>query len=1367
MEENVTVITIAELIHRGCPLTGTSSLHSHPNRRNPPTFSSNHRPSLASANSNPNPKFLTPLKHPAVLIGTLTLKSSHDNCIQFTDVSSEICCDILDFNGRAIGKKIYVTAWNFIPLKRGNGFLEIIKWKLPESSSVLSGCSSTNSFDSFPLNSGSPFVNETSTSKLRHRIHGAVESVSPVSIVPCLNPGSLTASTSIQGFLVRVMACECKLCSSKENKITQACKVLNKPVFVYFCGAASRWHPVMTKLVGNVITATGLKKKLVFIAKEESQLMFVTVENSVLHVPWLLEKRFPVSRTVIKGKGECGVYTGVVKGVYMHGMIVELDNEVWLLLSDKLLSVPHSLRVGAVISLRNVHFVNPRFPWAKLLILGACFKTSIIVESFSPLEAGCYTNSESQSLLGKFIETLSFSARLWTLLVVSCIRKKFSGILSEKEILGSKHKKGVAQMYTSSRLPSSVIRARHGVFTELCKHESCGCGNEPYCGNLKLVLPISCFTYHCEAKGIKMLLQSDSDRHLLCENNQISSLSSSGKSYGQSKRRIFPSEDMDIVLLGSLKVSPYSGRLQLVDMTGSIDVIVPDLSLNWSANSIYEVIDYGLMVEGIPEVVDRLGLPGKELFSCRSIFNCAPPTRKENLSIILHFHMSKATSRNLPFYPSVDWTNDFKEFESGTFHLIRVTHKFPLLQKFQGDPVIANRSSMFVEAIVLPWNLVLDEKDGSKQSTKVLRDQWNQTMDQSTSEYYQRHVPGKRHKTDYASSGALSSGSVVDLGDVDDVLNTHSHRDSRKEWKCKNLNFSLEIPCFATVRSVNIPNFVSSGILYSTKTSVKSYVDVPNLTAEKVLLEFNNENSLKYQLLQIGGYYIIKHHIEDSFCSIKDSDNLSCVKALITSKTHIWSLTYSSHEVLMNNKSLHDPSQKDSSFSSSKALAMDQTELLLERVFACSLGCCSDVHLHLSANEMDMLKLNLKELEEDIIKPTVRPEETSNTSPCLWNAMTLSGLPSVPTDSNCLFPEGNLVSLRGDVVAVHGFDGNYADVDVYCERLCDAFRLRFFQELANCIHILVDDQLVRVFGTLNEHVYLTGFGVGVNATFHRILEVGGSKSLMLTSVSFIVINLIRVVKEPYAEKCSELLGNSDSCKKDCIDTVSSGLISELTPCLNTETMRIRCRVVAVHVLVLEQKNRLCDDLRLKTHTRAHLVNIPLAGFVLDDGSSSCCCWADAERAATLLRLHEELPQSALESSGSTLKWVAIDNNAWRTTMYHLERILKKHNRITVKNYGSMVDSSCQDLSVSISSENALSSSDENFLKFIIFNACFGTFWILVASSMGPSAIRCLEKQHLLEMETPMHSMQTIWAREVCYTNPITEARNMFQELLNR
>jgi len=94
-------------------------------------------------------------------------------------------------------------------------------------------------------------------------------------------------------------------------------------------------------------------------------------------------------------------------------------------------------------------------------------------------------------------------------------------------------------------------------------------------------------------------------------------------------------------------------------------------------------------------------------------------------------------------------------------------------------------------------------------------------------------------------------------------------------------------------------------------------------------------------------------------------------------------------------------------------------------------------------------------------------------------------------------------------------------------------------------------------------------------------------------------------------------------------------------------------------------------------------------FILaEDGSSSCCCWASAERAATLLRLNEEL-----------------------TTCHHLGRILKKHKKITVKNHGLYADSPYQDHIFSVTSGNALCSSDENILKLIIFNACIGGVWV--------------------------------------------------------
>lgn len=48
--------------------------------------------------------------------------------------------------------------------------------------------------------------------------------------------------------------------------------------------------------------------------------------------------------------GDCGgVYTGVVTGIYMQRMLIELDKIVWLLIDDQHLAPSHSLRVGAVV----------------------------------------------------------------------------------------------------------------------------------------------------------------------------------------------------------------------------------------------------------------------------------------------------------------------------------------------------------------------------------------------------------------------------------------------------------------------------------------------------------------------------------------------------------------------------------------------------------------------------------------------------------------------------------------------------------------------------------------------------------------------------------------------------------------------------------------------------------------------------------------------------------------------------------------------------------------------------------------------------------------------------------------------------------
>lgn len=118
----------------------------------------------------------------------------------------------------------------------------------------------------------------------------------------------------------------------------------------------------------------------------------------------------------------------------------------------------------------------------------------------------------------------------------------------------------------------------------------------------------------------------------------------------------------------------------------------------------------------------------------------------------------------------------------------------------------------------------------------------------------------------------------------------------------------------------------------------------------------------------------------------------------------------------------------------------------------------------------------------------------------------------------------------------------------------------------------------------------------------------------------------------------------------------------------------------------------------------------LTCFLVDDGSSSCCCWADAERAATLLRLQERLPKRAFKSSDWSFRCVGVNDKASCTATYHLWRMLKTYKRITVKNYGSCFDLPYQN-HVSVTPGNALCTSDANLLNLIIFISCFGGLWV--------------------------------------------------------
>lgn len=359
-EKGTTILSISDLIHRARAVAAASSLV-------PSSTSSKlqlHKVSNTEhcqRSSFSISQTIKPLNHSALLIGVVTLPSFANwgspikcTCFQFSDDSATVCCDILDFNPEMIDKKVRILAWNFVPLKCGNkgGFLEIIAWDFfhPCSGNV---CSFLN-FNGFCLSLGACDVKDNF--KASCLIFGVIESISPVSVVPCASGES--GSRNINGFLVNFLICQCKYCASKYivSELRDLCDRnvkdhnFTKSVIAYFCGLASSWHPVISKCIGDVALLMGLKKKLVFLRKEESQLMYVTTNEVSLHTK-LFKERSLNHNTNIRGKGECGSYTGFITGSYMQGMVLELDQEVMLLSTDQHLSLPHSVRVGALVSL--------------------------------------------------------------------------------------------------------------------------------------------------------------------------------------------------------------------------------------------------------------------------------------------------------------------------------------------------------------------------------------------------------------------------------------------------------------------------------------------------------------------------------------------------------------------------------------------------------------------------------------------------------------------------------------------------------------------------------------------------------------------------------------------------------------------------------------------------------------------------------------------------------------------------------------------------------------------------------------------------------------------------------------------------------
>ncbi|GAB2219059.1 hypothetical protein Drorol1_Dr00006686 [Drosera rotundifolia] len=1320
--ESADVVPIADLLLLRRPISATATITTTTTTSSPPSSPHSTHP---NPNPNPNFKILTSLPRPSIVIGTLTLpvpenvpsRTGHD-CFMLSDDSGSVCCDVLRFDLGMIGRRIRVLSWNFVPFECEGGVLEVIEWRLEgfgdEGGAVVGG----------------EFGGGGGSGKRRYAVTGVLRSVSPVEE----SSGMLHDDSGNDdggkrrtcGFIVQIMSCVCELCGLVGERGGHG-HSFAKDLFVYLSGRAASWHPVFLKLAGKLICLCSLIKKLIYIDKEEGVVMFVTTRETQLCLPRERIKVLHQSACGVKGLGECGAYSGIVRGIHLKGMVVELDKEVWLLLADPWLTPSHSIRVGAVILVKNVHFINPNFPWRKMLVLGACCKSSITVVSFSPLEERCHILLQSQTLLEKFVKCLPFSARLWLLLVVQCFRKKFRGLFFEKELLGSKHNEGLCLQYARSILPSAENHSM-GLLFQFCKRHMCGCRDEVNYAGMPLAVPFANLVNNCEVLWIKSLLQSAGGLNVLDQNLPRSDLLLDRRFSGQVTRRSFRSQDIGVSLLGNLKVSPYTGRLQLVDATGGIDVMVLDLPSTWSITDFFEVVDYRLVLEGVPEKMNNALLPDSDVFSCRNIFNPNKSLSETGIGIHVVFPWRNTIRRCISSCRGPRYNQDLVDLECGIFHMLRMTHIFPLRPHLRGIMLDLDKSSMLAEAVVLPCNLYVMESDGASCPMGIPKE--------PTEEHALSGSPFKRPKIDHACDLVQQSG----VNHPESVwIRPCSHLVDVStlpvKWSGQKSHFAdcVESPCFGTFRGPRGESVVKCRILVPNRDAGSSSI---SSKSKKVLLEFRPEYFYMYKLLRIGTYYIRKHYEKDCLCYHEDQK--LCHKVVVGPGRHLWSLSYSPNEFLSQTNLSHN--QPCHCFTNDISAMGCSRDALSHGCVGISDDGYADIHLQVSTDAIGSLDPD-RQASKEGNKTSTRFSQYHQMN---WDARGLSSVEfPVASHSACPLLEGDFISIHGAVIALYSSEFSSMDRrDAGGIHQLKAFRGK---RIFISVHVSADGHLVKIDGSLSKLNYPVGLGPGANASFHRILALRGQNRLILLPVTFISVNLTP----------SSRFGGvpGDICSWSPICDMPKG---------DKDDLHCFCgKVVAVHILTFKRIKKL-DKVPSEIQCRIPVIDIPIASFVLDDGVSPRCCWANGEKAAVFLRLHDDMPEIESERSWWEVQLMAIkDPN--NNLSFLLDEILKKHGSITVRNYGSMLDYFFQDIQLQSGSDYKISISDENVLKFITLNCCSGSLLKVAGRVMCPGGASEFEK-YLVGEQMKMDVMPNIWVEDVQVANPLAEARATLKAL---
>ncbi|PUZ70554.1 hypothetical protein GQ55_2G241100 [Panicum hallii var. hallii] len=1276
--------TVADLLRLRRPTTGASSLHfpsapattaPSPPRKKPKLAATAGQTPASTSTSGTAP--FAPISHPVLLSGTLSLPSAaapagcRNNCFTFSDPTpsaasspaASVCCCLLDFDPDALGREICVLAWNYLPSVRlhgAAGVLEVVRWRLAEEEPAPAPEHSL--LATVRLNCPAKEPNLAT----RGCLFGVVRSVSVVFSMPQAKAEKRDASSV--GFLAEILCCACCRCWVSPPEAAQDCK-FEVVKFVYFVDSACTWRPLLVWLVGRLVYISGLKKKMVSVVEKGSHTMFVSSTNTAM--AWCRSYR---GNLPLDGSPEkCGgAYAGVVTGIYLQGMVVELDDTVWLLIDDLLLLPPHSLRVGAVISVKNFRAMRLNFAWTGTVLLATCSKTCTTVNSFSLVDSKTHIKAESRSLLRKFVDSLEMSARFWMLLLISCFRQKFTKLFSDKEIMGSQNKQGVVHAYATKTL-SSKCQPEQSLIMKFCSHD---CGSSRLGSKLeacKLVIPFSNFICKGESLWISSMLKFWNGPEEVGSSQGQNRFFCDGFSYPGSTKKIISSEDLDFVLMGTIKTSPLSGRLQLVDSTGCVDVVIPDLPWNGNFYGIYEISNYKLALEGPVAYLDHCDVA--DPLSCKAIFQKLSYRKRVhhlNMYVIVCWRELNQISPSLHIPLHINYS-------AKSFHLVKLSHIFPANniqhQKISG-PIL------YAEAVILPYGLQF-----------------------------------------------IGQGECIEHAEAFRML--HSHLLGNSEASMAKL---CNIPCSLSFGSTNLcGTLVSTNFFGSDGNVLNERIVCERERTSRILLEFKEGNFIKYQ---INGYYLLQCPSGNLTSTMEGCGCLEGGKVSLDSQDKIWSIAITfdgnmSIKGMVGDQSVGVTKVKmDEPFS--RNIIRDELKLVESwNDFYHN----SYFHLNFSCEA-----ISTKMEEYNIVCHVLNglcasSSEVLSVSSCVEIMMPKETSESANLKTGELV-QGDLISVRGKVENIHS-------------HVCKGGRCMPGNEKCSlCIHVADNNHMVRIRGYLSKHSSTVGIGPGATVTFHRVLLI--QHELVLTPVTYIEVTSI---SHPDLTEESVISPLKSNCLKDCsLSTVSPCLFFHRKHFIEDRPMQFQCRVATVLKLVLDKSTN---------HGKIPNVKVQLAGFILDDGSSLCCCWADDARAELLLRLQEVAHMDAFVN-------LKLSKGGKNTKLQHtigccLETMLKRHTGVIVKNCGIPLDFSCRDLDASSVLHKVLSRFEDKLLKFIILNACWKGTLNVIASNINPDDLNGFN----VELpDSPVRNMQMLWIKEVFPVDPLEEARRLHGILEN-